>query len=340
MGVSEGWCILILSPSDLSGLPRRKVGGDSSVPRDSKDRPRIIVTCDKCKGLGIVESEKVPGRMNKCQKCHGEGRYLRSYTRTTSFIDVLEDKRNIQAWAERNVLIGVARDLKFVNGVEDLSMALESGNEEERRAAKNSLNRKAEVAKDKAGANRKSEQGTYLHGLSELVDQGKPLPPGVTPEDRRDLAAYRAAKHESGLEHVYMERLMVNDELRVGGTPDRIDRPSRTLIAPDGTVITDADLIITDLKTGTVEFGALKMAMQLSIYANSELYDPANGERTPVSGLRTDWGIIVNAPAGTGECALYWADLRLGWEAVQVAAEVRRMRKAGRMALIPLKSNV
>lgn len=325
-------------PSDVAA-PVREAGGDNEVPRDSSGRPKIKVWCDRCEDIllsdfvaltGKVVSPKT-GKPIQCPKCNGAGKVERSYTRTTTYIDVLDDKTNLQAWGERMVLIGVARDPKLLDDV----LALDESREE--KESKDALNRKAKVAKLKAGAEEKADKGTALHGLSELVDQGLPLPRGISFGDVIDMDAYR--RSTEGFRIVHMEKLVVHDELRIGGTPDRVSRwvDERPLIAPDGVEIKPDEYLITDLKTGTVEYGALKMAMQLAIYSRSELYDPKTGERTPLGNVNQKWGVIMNVPAGSGEATLYWADLELGWRAVEVATLVREMRSSGsKKALVPV----
>ncbi len=342
-------------PSDMTA-PVREAGGDNEVPRDSKGRPRIWMPCTK-EGCteGKVPSPKT-GNPIKCSTCKGEGRVQRSYTRTTTYIDVLDDKSNLEAWQMRMVLVGVARKTDLLNDVTSLyadqqaaekvlrDLAPGTGPEivEEAKAAikepKDALNRKAQVAKEAAGAEDKADKGTELHALSELVDTQQELPKGISFEDVIDLDAYRRVSE--GFKIVHMEKLVVCDELKVGGTPDRVSEwfGDEPLVAPDGHEFRPGELIITDLKTGTTEYGGLKMAMQLSIYANSLLYDHETGERTVMDNLSRKWGIIMNVPAGTGRGTLLWADLELGWEAVQVAGAVRRMRSVGGKALKPFLS--
>lgn len=304
----------------------REAGGDNEVPRDGKGRPLIVTGCWLCDGTGKRLNPKT-NRLNKCQGCEGTGSRTKAYTRTTSYIDVLEDKSNLQAWGERMVLLGVNKDMKILNGISELDPESKDG--------KNILNRKAQVAKQVAGAEKKSERGTYLHGLSELVDAGELLPSTVSFEDVLDMQAYREAL--APFEKVHSERLVVQDKLRVAGTPDRVvswsTENENKLIAPDGDEILPDEPVIEDLKTGTVEYGGLKMCMQLAIYANSELYDHESHERSPIENVNKKWGIITNIPAGSGEATLYWADLTLGWEAVQVAGQVRAMRTRSSKAL-------
>lgn len=317
--------------SDVTAISDRQAGGDNLVPRDHKDRPLILMSCYKCEGTGRLPSEKKPPPATiQCGRCRGKGSKLEAHTRVTTFIDVLEDKSNLMAWKGRMTLIGTAIDRKFLDGVTDLDP-------ENSKADKDLLNRLAESAQAVAGANVKSEKGTHLHGLSELVDQGIELPDGISFGDVIDMDAYKRATVGFSIRH--MERLVVNSEYKVAGTPDRVSTwaGETELVAPDGDVIDRDELLITDLKTGSVEYGGLKMAMQLAIYANSELYDHEaerpEESRTPLGNINRKWGVIMHLPAGEGDCTLYWADLTLGWEAVHVASQVRDLRRRGKRAL-------
>lgn len=330
----------LVSPSDVVAVSKRDAGGDNVVPRDHMDRPRILLPCPACDGSGRIPSEKKPPPATiKCPKKCGPsvadewippGMVAVAHTRVTTFIDVLDDKSNLMAWKGRMVLIGVATDTGLLDGV------LEQDPEE--KEGKDFLNRKAEVAAKLAGSEAKADKGTHLHGLSELVDEGKPLPSDISFEDVLDMDSYR--RQTVGLKIRHMERLVVNTQYKVAGTPDRVSEwvGDEPLIAPNGYVFEPGagELIITDLKTGSVEYGALKMAMQLSIYANSNLYDHKDGAQTPFENINREWGIIMHTPAGSGETHLYWADLTLGWEAVAVAKTVRDLRNRGRKALSPL----
>lgn len=314
------------------GTPVKKAGGDDSVERDGNGRPRIIVTCDKCDGTGTVPSAKVAGRMNKCQPCSGEGRRKKSYTRVTTLADTLEDKEQIITWRARMVLIGAAMDTGFLTDVLSMDPAEKSD--------KDALNRRAEAAADLAGASAKADHGSLVHEYTELVDDGKDLPLDADPMDWVDVQSYARATQPI-LSIVHMEQLVVCDELGTAGTPDRVShvRLGVELVAPDGHVFTPDELIITDLKTGRVDLGGLKMAMQLSIYAHSHLYDKETGARVPLGNVNQKWGIIMHTPWGEGRTTLYWVDLELGWNAVLIAKQVRSLRSAGRRALAEFSAN-
>jgi replicative DNA helicase len=84
---------------------------------------------------------------------------------------------------------------------------------------KDKLNEVAESALEASQSSAKSNIGTALHRISERIDQGQPtglLPEIVIP----DIEAYRIATAQ--LKTIWVERLVVNDELRVAGTPDRV----------------------------------------------------------------------------------------------------------------------
>lgn len=307
---------------------KREAGGDNEVERDGNGRPRIIVACVTCMGTGKVPSEKRPGKLNKCLKCSGEGKKKVSYTRVTTFIDVLEDKEILMHWKARMVLVGVALDGGFLKDV----AAMNPEDPEDRKA----LDRRTEAAAELAGASKKADKGTELHALSEMADEHEELPLDITPEDWLDIHSYVQVTHPL-LKIVRMEQLVVNDEYKVAGTPDRVSSPlpGVTLTAPNGYVFRVDELIITDLKTGRVDYGQLKMAMQLAIYSRSDVYDKESGGRIDKGPVNQDWGLIMHTAAGSGHTTLYWVDLQLGWRAVEVASMVREMRRQNRKALVP-----
>jgi hypothetical protein len=283
---------------------------EPTVPRDGWDRPLVI-----------------PKR---------GGRPV-ALTRTTTFIDCIEDKTAISDWKSRMTLVGAAKRPSILDVVRQLDPDDPDGRKR--------LNALAEQAQDISGANTKREWGTHLHTLSEYVDRGEPLPAGTAAKDVLDMAAYMAATVDFEVKAV--ETFVVVPELRTGGTFDRLLEYAGP--GPDGEHV--EGLFIGDLKTGSVQYGALKMAMQLAVYSRGEFYDytrfpvdPADRKAfaawkkrevpaaeaaqayTPLRGVSQKWGIIINLPAGSAECTLHWVDLEIGWAAARLAMEVRATR--------------
>lgn len=223
-----------------------------------------------------------------------------AYTRCTRFVDVLEDKFNLHQWDKRMVVIGMSER-------PDLVLSASATDRDDKQALNSIADRAKEVAKASAAAT----TGTALHSFTERVDRGQPV--GIIPDAyKADVDAYRAATAE--LYPLCIETFTVHDGLKIGGTPDRVVRfRGRAYIA--------------DVKTGSVEYGAGKIAMQLAVYAHSLRYSPETGERAPYpEPVDTEQAIVIHLPAGTGECRLYWADIGAGWDAVQLARDVRGWR--------------
>lgn len=221
-----------------------------------------------------------------------------AYTRCTTYIDVLEDKYNLQKWMQRMVALGLASR-------PDLLLSVAAHKDD-----KTQLDRICTDAREAASASAAATTGTALHALTELIDRGQELPP-LPDQVQADLESYRAATVD--LKATHIEQFCVLDTLKIGGTPDRV-------VDYNGT------RYIADLKTGSIEWGVLKIAMQLAVYARSKTYDIASRKR----GLHeadTSRGIIIHTPAGQGTTSLHWVDIEAGWYAVQVAGDVREKRK-------------
>lgn len=280
-----------------------------------------------------------------------EGGKPKPLVRVTTFIDCIEDKSNLGDWEKRSVLVGAAMNPSLLDGVLDLDPDIAEDKEK--------LNRLAERAKDLSGANKKSKKGTHLHELSELVDEGRPLPPDTAHADVMDMAAYKFST--VGFTVLLKELFVVVPELGVGGTFDRLLHYDG--LDPDGN---PAGNLIGDLKSGRIDYGQIKMPAQLSIYSRGKLYDykrfPApdrevDGEDawktwrktviepeaaaeayTPLPDVNQNWGVVIHLPAGSGECDLYWADLNHGWSNAKLAKTIRASRSNKKGSLIPFRS--
>lgn len=219
------------------------------------------------------------------------------YRRCTTYIDVLESTHNLMRWGQRQVAVGLALR-------PDLVMQAAVVRDPESEAGKKALDRVVEAAQEAAGASAKATIGTALHNLTEQLDRGEAA---VIPESAfADIAAYKAATAAWTMADI--EVFVVNDELKVGGTFDRV-------------MELGGIRWIADLKTGRIDYAASKIAMQLAVYANSERYNPETGERTPL-GVDRARGFVIHLPAGEGVCTMHSADLRAGWDGVLLAANV------------------
>jgi hypothetical protein len=227
-----------------------------------------------------------------------------AYTRCTTFIDCLEDKFRLQQWEKRMVAIGL-------NERPDLRIAVAAHKDD-----KNKLDEICKAAKEAAKASAAATTGTALHALCEQIDRGLEI--GTVPTEYiADLAAYQTATADMTPTHI--EQFCVNDELKVGGTPDRVLKY-------------EGKLYIADIKTGGVDYGIGKMAMQFAIYARSQAYNPDTYRRSSLGDIDQQQAILIHLPAGEGRCDLEWIDIYSGWAGVQLALNVRDWRKHDRKA--------
>ena len=228
-----------------------------------------------------------------------DGGKAKAYTRCTTYVGCLEDTYNLAKWQQRMVALGLsARD--------DLLLSVGAHSDD-----KTELDKICEAAKEAAAASSGATKGTALHRIAERLDSGETM--DIPTAAKADIKAYQAAT--AGVAWSHIERITVHDGLEVAGTPDRIG------IAPG-----EAKAKVWDLKTGSIEFGMGKIAMQLAMYAHSQAYDPATGERTDLD-VDLDWAVVIHLPAGSGLCSLIEVDIKAGWEAVQHATWVRGWRK-------------
>lgn len=249
-----------------------------------------------------------------------EGGKATAYTRCTTYVGCLDDTYKLGQWQQRHVVMGTALH-------DDLIAAVRDTHPDDR----DTLDRLVDEAKERSGAGDAARLGTYLHAVTEAADRGTD-PAAVQPPMQStgplnpadyvaDLRAYEQAT--APFKALHIEKFVVQDDLKVGGTPDRI-------------VEFEGRNYIADLKTGSVEWGGLKIAMQLAMYAHSRLYDVRTHQRGDLPDVDLKRGIVIHLPAGTGKASLLWVDIAAGWDAVRVARDVREWRNRGRRVFTPL----
>jgi hypothetical protein len=227
-----------------------------------------------------------------------------AYARCTSYISCIEDMYNIQEWEKRCILTGLADNPALLDEVRE-----HAGN-------KGELKRIARDAKELGGGSVASKLGTHMHEITELHDRGLPVPE-LPANEQAMLDAY--VKATADLKYTHIEQFCVQDMLQIGGTPDRIFK-----------IQGKGPAYIGDLKTGSIELGITKIAMQLAVYARSHTYDVATGERGDHEADRFK-GLIVHLPyvedPADAVCTLVWVDIDQAWNDVILARNIRETRK-------------
>lgn len=229
-----------------------------------------------------------------------DGEKLVPYQRTSSFGSVLEDTYQLAKWQQRNVALGLVYAPSLYGQV------AAAGEQDTQR-----LNLLCELAQEEAGSKEKAEYGTRIHELCEAVDKNWALS-GLTHSEAADVAAYATAVADHEL--VLAEKFTVQDTLKVAGTPDQI----RTFKGKHR---------VYDIKTGSVKYGMVKIAIQLAVYAHSVLYDWKTETRTPYPvDVDLNEAIVIHLPAGKGTAELLTVDIKEGWERAKLAKKVLEAR--------------
>jgi hypothetical protein len=249
------------------------------------------------------------------------GRYLlpnpetgeeQSWTRVTTVAGLLDDKYNLERWAERMVVYGLAQRPDLVMLAKGVKYPRSSN-------GKSTLNGIVKDAKQMAAGGARANIGTAIHAATECLDRGEPV--DIDAPYDADVKAYSEKLAELGIEVVpdYIERIVIAPELEVAGTLDRVVR------------VPGWDLpVIADIKTGeTVHFAELQHAIQQSIYANaSHIWDPDLEELVPMLPVDKTRALIVHVPAGESRCEVHVLDIERGFEAARIAVAVHKWRKA------------
>jgi len=272
----------------------------------------MTVTADAVDLLAPTAPKVRRDRYGRYLVLHPEGTKPEGYTRMTTVAKTLDDMSSLVDWARRMGALGTAMR-------PDLVKLLNATDPDDRQA----LNKLAEQAAETAGSVGRRELGTMVHSMFERsLDAGYTVPPAHA----ADIAAIHAAIAAHGYEIVtgMSERIVVLDDQRIAGMPDCFLRHVDT-----GT------LHVGDLKTGSVKYGTLGWAVQLAGYSMADAFytqgpadDGSQDTREPMPVVARDTAVIIHCEPGSGSCDLYALDIAKGAEALQLALDVRTMRKA------------
>lgn len=296
---------------------------------------------------------------------------LVGYTRVTTYIACLEDTTMLEKWKARILLEGVAavetmplginaeRGESVVARVNDLAhnrdLAIAKARKADRKGKleagqlghiveaawsdfKKALDKLADEVFEVGGGREKATKGTDIHelcmiasreGIQPIADK---LTAGeITPADLADVEAFLDAITRLGAKIIDVERVVVNDDLKVAG---RLDYTAMVKLPGEQR----ARRRVMDLKTGRVDYCTGKISQQLEMYASATGYDLNTHEREDLK-LDRAKAILIHLPAGTGAATVHVADLTLGRKGNRLAGEVRAWRNEGKKA-IDLKVDV
>lgn len=230
------------------------------------------------------------------------------YTRVSTMAKVLDNQYNLNLWKQRMVAKGLSADPGLLARVRQMDV----------KADRKAFDQICEDAMNLAGSQTRANLGTAMHAITEDLDAGRPLAI-MEPWQEADLEAYRHATRN--LQVLSMEQFVVNDELQVAGTFDRVYQ------LPDGR------RMIGDLKTGDSdpEF-AMAVTTQTAMYAGGSLYTVEQGRTFSLAslGVSQTEGLLVHLPAGQGICNIYLLDLTKGASAARLAKLVFDFQKDAR----------
>jgi len=253
------------------------------------------------------------------------GRYLlphpdtgkeQTWTRATTIANTLADRYGLEQWAKRNVALGIGAR-------RDLYAQAAAAKPDDKTTLTRIVEQAEEAAASKAGAN----LGSALHRFTERIDAGEDI---TVPEPwAQDVAAYQStmAANQVTVQPGWIEHILLLPELGIAGTCDRLCTSPQWQSAR-----------IADLKTGqdVVKYGMTEIALQLAIYAHADYwFDTETGEVKPIrESIDQTWALVMHLPVGKGTCTIYEVNIAAGWQAVQLALDVRRWRQRKDLAHI------
>lgn len=271
--------------------------------------------------------DKIPrGRYGRPHIWLPDGSAQRYYSRPSSWGKKIDDLTKLSEWQTRTAVSGF---LDFGEHSRTLRMewAATGPEDKERR------NQLCDDARHLVNSN--DRQGTAYHAMTERHDLG--LASSVPGEFEEDMAAYREVMKNfeivrcaSGRPGV--EVFVAFDQQDAHGKPVRLAGTFDRLVRHDPCGICQRRNRITDLKTGSVEWGRQVMAVQLGIYAHGMEYIPwpdgSGADRLELPDVCPHIGFIINLRPGTGKVEIHKLDIASGYNyAVGLIPEVGAFRR-------------
>lgn len=278
--------------------------------------------------FAIDESGPPRDRFGRPLLVPAKGGEREPYTRMSTLANYICDQSGLSVWQQQKLAVGLARRpdlaamiaaLPKLHADEADGKTLTAQQKREDKEVKAKLNGYIAEALEAGGVSFKANHGTAVHGFT---DPGADLT--YVPEHMKgDVDSFLTYVGSGTLEIVATEVFVVNDELQCAGSFDHIGR----LNIPGF-----SQLAIIDKKTGSVEGKGLSFAVQLSGYANAQVYDLDTDTRAPLESLTggervtRNYGWIAHIPLGAGRTDFYRVNLMTGYHAARLATQVRKAR--------------
>lgn len=248
-----------------------------------------------------------------------------AWTRATTISGTLADRWGLEKWAQRNIVWGIGQ-----------RPHLYAKASAARRGDDKTLQSIADDAAAAAAATSGADIGTALHLFTERLDRGEQF--DIPPMFESDLNAYTHTIANSGIriEPEWIERVVAVPDIGVAGTLDRIATHPAWQAPRITDLKTAADKTYDDRTVNTIlAYGHVDIPLQLAIYAHAtHAWDIDKQQWDEMPPVDQNTALVLHLPAGAAECRLIEMDIAAGWEAVQLALDVRAWRKRRGLATL------
>lgn len=238
------------------------------------------------------------------------------YTRASSLGDTIENFAFLHKWKMRYLAVGLSRNMDLIRlaATEIYTTGFGKGDSKENTASGKRIDDVIDRALERAKIHEKADYGTAVHARTEPGNQG------VDPDEMQaiEVQSFWDLVAELGIVIIGTELFTANDEVRTAGTFDHL------------MYVPGYGIIITDKKTSSK--ASESYDVQLSVYANADLYDYETDQRTTLEDYvrAAGWDpALINREDGlifwikNGRTQTRFLDLKKGYQAARVAAWVR-----------------